>query len=191
MGFLKSSFTKKAESFTSDPGKTEYDNWLDFAANGGSYEEWQRMKRMNNLLFAEDSTEIFRQYIEEVHPISDSYYSALQKIEKEWSILYNLKDFSGTQAALFEEACKNSIALYKKMKEIDLKYGEKTATNIPALKRLAMLYEKQGNFEKSVDICKQAISFGMDERSRMIRMIKKAGRTPTAEELSIIEKSNL
>ena len=72
------------------------------------------------------------------------------------------------------------------MREIDMKYGESSPTNIPAFKRLAMLYEKQEKFEEAIDICKQACSFGMDERSRMIRMIKKAGRNPTREELKII-----
>lgn len=76
------------------------------------------------------------------------------------------------------------------MREIDIKYGERTPTNIPAFKRLAMLYERRTNYEKSVDICKQAISLGMDERSRMVRMIKKAGRTPTVDEHNIIENIN-
>lgn len=75
----------------------------------------------------------------------------------------------------------------EKMREINKKYGETTPTNIPALKRLAMLYERQGNYEKSIEICKMACSLGMDERSRMLRMIKKAQREPNEEEKSLLD----
>ena len=88
----------------------------------------------------------------------------------------------------FVKDCLSNIAAYKEMLRIDRKYGQKTATNIPALKRLAMLYEKQGRFEDAVNVCKQAYSLGMDERSRMARMIKKAGRKPTQEEQSLFDK---
>jgi hypothetical protein len=52
-----------------------------------------------------------------------------------------------------------------------------------------MLYEKQGRFEEAVEVCKQAYSIGMDERSRMVRMIKKAGRNPTQDEQRMIDKT--
>ena len=179
---------KKKPTFTPNLDKTEYENYLDFLASGGTAEDWKRLKRINNIRFVEDDTVRFERYQKEVNVVANCYYSTMQQIEKEWSILYNLQEYAGNKADLFEKACKNNIELYKKMREIDLKYGEKTATNIPAYKRLAMLYEKQGHYEKSVAVCKEAISFGMDERSRMIRMIKKTGRATTPEELSLLEK---
>lgn len=177
---------KKKATFTINPNKTEYENWLDFLESGGTSEEWERLKRDNYIRFANDDTIRFERYGKEVNKVANRYYATMEQIEKEWSILYNLKEYTGNRAAAFEKACKDNIELYKRMHEIDLKYGEKTATNIPAYRRLAMLYEKQGFYEKSVAVCKEAISFGMDERSRMIRMIKKAGRTPTAEEAALI-----
>lgn len=180
---------KKKTTFAPNPNKTEYENYLDFLASGGTAEDWKRLKRINNIRFAEDDTIRFEQYQKEVSKVANCYYSTMQQIEKEWSVLYNLQEYAGNKADLFEKACKNNIELYKKMHEIDLKYGEKTATNIPAYRRLAMLYEKQGFYEKSVSVCKEAISLGMDERSRMIRMIKKAGRTATPEELELLESN--
>lgn len=178
---------KKKTTFTPNPNKTEYENYLDFLASGGTAKDWKRINRINNIRYAEDKTKCFERYQKEVSVVANNYYLTMQQIEKEWSVLYNLKDYEGINAALFEKACKKNIELYKQMRQIDLKYGEKTATNIPAYKRLAMLYEKQGLFEESVAVCKEAILYGMDERSRMIRMIKKAGRTPTAEEAALIE----
>ena len=82
----------------------------------------------------------------------------------------------------------NGIFYYKEMRIIDLKYNEKTPVNVPAFTRLAMLYEKQGEYEKAASICKEACILGIDERSRLVRMLKKSGRTPTAEESALIEK---
>jgi hypothetical protein len=73
------------------------------------------------------------------------------------------------------------------MRQIDIKYGEKTALNVPAFTRLAMLYEKQGEFEKAAAVCKEACLLGIDESQRMLRVIKKAGRQPTAEELELMK----
>ena len=73
------------------------------------------------------------------------------------------------------------------MRKIDLKYNEKTPVNVPEFTRLAMLYEKQGEYEKAAYISKEACALGIDERSRLIRMLKKAGRTPTAEETALID----
>ena len=83
--------------------------------------------------------------------------------------------------------CLNDIRYYIEMRKIDLKYNVKTPLNVPAFTRLAMLYEKQGEYEKAAFICKEACLLGIDERSRLIRMLKKAGRTPTAEETVLIE----
>lgn len=50
-----------------------------------------------------------------------------------------------------------------------------------------MLYEKQGRYEECINICKKAIGFGVDERNRMNRMLKKAERKPNEEELKLLD----
>lgn len=174
-------------SFAPDFELSEYDNLLNFLDADGTTKEWERLKAQNRWKFKKSETEIFLQYQDEVKPISDKYYSIMDKIQKDWSVLYNMKDYTGKLASKIEKECFEDIALYDKMREIDTKYGESSPINIPAFKRLAMLYEKQGRFEESVKVCKKAYSYGMDERARMARMIKKAGRNPTKDELSLLE----
>lgn len=188
MEFLKFLFTgKSTDAFKPDFTKSEYDNWLDYISMGGTDKQWKSLKRENKWSFPKDSTEIFMEYQKESKPISDKYYALLEKIEKDWSTLYNLKEYTGTLAQKVEKECIDAINYFKKMHAIDIKYGESSPRNIPAFRRLAMLYERQGKYESSVDVCKQAISFDMDERARMLRMIKKAGRTPTAEEMKLLD----
>lgn len=181
------SFLKpKSINFSPNLKKSEYENLLDYFECGGSSEEWERLKAVNGWCFRESAAEKFERYKNEVKLFSDRYYKQIQEIEKDWSAIYNLGAYTGQLADKLEQKCLANIADYIEMRKIDRKYGEKTATNIPAFRRLAMLYEKQGRFEESVNVCKHACSLGMDERSRMIRMIKKAGRTATAAEQKLL-----
>lgn len=179
---------RKNVRFVPNFAKSDYDNWMNFLGSGGSSAKWNRQKKKNKWAFAESEVETFERYKKEVNAVADRYYTQLPQIQEEWSVLYNLGNYTGSLADKFEKACLSNIEDYKKMLRIDKKYGEKTATNIPAFKRLAMLYEKQGRFEESVEVCKQAISYDMDERNRMARMIKKAGRKPTLEEQNLLDK---
>lgn len=173
---------KKQIKFIPNFKKPDYDNWLDFIDCGGSSKEWERLKKENKWVFPESEAEKFQRYLKEVDAVAGRYFDKMQEIEKDWSVMYNLKTYTGSIADKFEKKCLANIADYREMRRIDSKYGEKTATNIPAFRRLAMLYEKQGRFEDAVEVCKHAYSLGMDERSRMARMIKKAGRKPTQAE---------
>ncbi len=179
---------KKKIKFAPNFKKPDYDNLLDFIDYGGTSEEWERLKKENQWVFIESETEKYVRYQKEVNKVANAYYTQMKKIQEDWSTLYNFGAYTGFLAERFEKLCLTNIANYKEMLRIDQKHGQKTATNIPAFKRLAMLYEKQGRFEEAVEICKQAYSLGMDERNRMVRMIKKAGRTPTQEEQRIIDK---
>lgn len=193
MGFLKTLFNEIIKAgqetmFTPDFNKSEYDNCLEFVSQGGTSEQWEYLKRTNNWAFKKSKAEVFAQYEKEVEYVSAAYFNLLQKIQKDWSVLYNTNNYLGMRANAFEKACLQGIDYYKRMREIDQKYGQSTPTaNVPAFTRLAMLYEKQERFEDSVSICKQAISLGIDERSRMIRMIKKSGRTSTTEEMKMLD----
>ena len=194
MGFFKSllnEFVKAVEDakFTPDFSKTEYDNWLNFLDKGGTSEEWKALKKQNGWKFKRDPVNKQLKFEKEFRPIFNEYYASLQKIKKDWSVMYNLKDYSGKRAERFERECLHNIAVYKLMYSIETKYGEGHLTEVEGYKRLAMLYERQGNFEKTASICKEAILFGNLEgmKGRLASAIKKAGRTPTAEELLLIE----
>ncbi len=180
-------FKRQTFTFQPDFRKEEHDNWLDFLEAGGTSQEWERLKAVNGWRFRESEVERFERYQKELKPFSTRYFRQMQEIEHEWSTLYNIGAYNSSLAHNLEQKCIANIADYTEMRRIDRKYGQKTATNIPAFRRLAMLYEKQGRFEESVAVCKHAWSLGMDERSRMVRMIKKAGRTATEAELKLLE----
>lgn len=195
MGILKSLFKeimKAAEEakFTPDFSKTEYDNWLEFLSKGGSSEEWKALKKQNGWKFKRDPVDKHLKFEKEFRPIFNEYYASLQKIKKDWSVMYNLKEYSGKKAERFERECLHNIAVYKSMYSIETKYGEDHLTAVEGYKRLAMLYERQGNFEKAANVCKEAIQFSNleDMKGRLAIAIKKAGRTPTAEESALIDK---
>ncbi len=182
------SFLKhKTIKFAPNLKKSEYENWLDFLDCGGTSKQWERLKTENGWRFRESKAEKFERYLSEVKEVSERYYKQMQEIQSDWSTMYNIGTYTGSLADNIERKCLANIADYKEMRRIDKKYGESTATNIPAFKRLAMLYEKQERVEEAIEICKQACSFGMDERSRVARMIKKAKRNPTPDEIKLLE----
>lgn len=190
MGLLNLLLGKKKEiDFTPNLRKSEYDNWLNFVEKGGTSDEWEKLKQENNWHFPKSKVEIFEEYLVESKDISDAYFELMEKIQKNWSVLYNSKDYFGPLAVEIEQDCIKDIAYYEKMLKINKKYKQSTATNIPAFRRLAMLYERQGKYEESIEVCRKACSFKMDERARMERMIKKAGRQPTTEEIKIISST--
>lgn len=184
-----SSESTQCSEFVADTSKSEYDNRIEFLERGGTLEQCDSLKAKNNWTFDISETDSYTNYLSAVRPVSNKYYSQVEKIQSDWSVLYNLKDYTGPLASKFEDDCYDNINSYIEMKTVYEKYKQTIPTNIPAFRRLAMLYEKQERFEEAVDICRKACSFGMDERSRMVRMIKKAGRTPTAEEEIIINQT--
>lgn len=134
--------------------------------------------------------ETFQEYWERTKPITDEYFELLPKIERDWSVMYNMKTYTGKVADNLEKNCKRSIDLFERWHQIDIEYDQLSPLNVPCLKRLAMLYEKQGDYEKSINVCKIAVDTGVnisDAKPRMVRMIKKARRKPTDEEMKIIE----
>ena len=148
MGFLKTLFNEIIKAgqeamFSPDFNKSEYDNWLEFVSKGGTNEQWEHLKRTNNWAFKKSKVEVFAQYEKEVKYVADAYFALLQKIQKDWSVLYNTKHYVGVRANAFEKECLKGIDYYIRMREIDQKYGQSTPVNVPAFTRLAMLYEKQ------------------------------------------------
>lgn len=157
--------------------------------------------KLNNLSaeeddFAERKIEIarFQEYMDKTKPITDEYFHLLEKIEADWSVMYNMHSYQGKIAKALENDCKRSIDLYKKWHQIDLEYGEDTPSNVPCYRRLAMLYERQGKYEESINICKETIKARVnisDARPRLVRMINKAKRQPTSEEMELIESDDI
>lgn len=181
----------KQNAFTPDFNKDEYSNWIDFIGNGGTDDEWKSLVKENGWEFKEDK---FVQYQKKIKPINDKYFSQMHEIEQDWSMLFKSKVYVGENADKLEHKCKNNIDLYKKIKKIDSDYGHTSPENVPAFKRLAMLYEKQGQYEMSISVCVDALkqgAWGCGMQNRLARMIKKAKRNPTSVEMNLINDSRL
>lgn len=187
MGFFSKLFAGTVFTFKPDFSKTEYENWLEYLHVGGTDSEWKELKSQNHWKFKTDPIEKFSNYDSELRPIFSEYNRLVKMIKEQWSVLYNSNNYTGQLAQNIEHNCLKAISCYKEIRVIDMKYNQDLMIGSPAFTKLALLYERQGNFEKSICICKMACSLGIDEKSRLKRMIKKAGRTPTAEELELID----
>lgn len=119
----------------------------------------------------------------------EDYDLSANIVKSKWSIIYNLKCYKGERADELEDLCLQNINAYKKLYKLEEKYKINHITVIEGSKRLAMLYEKQGRYEEAISVCKEACFYGVNERNRMARMIKKANRQPTPEENEIIGNS--
>ena len=122
------------------------------------------------------------------------YYDNSQKIESQWSILYNLKTYTGSNADRYMELCRLNIQQYTKMNDRGKHYTDyESPLGVPAYKRLAMLYEKQGNYEASFEVCIEAIKSGIlydgnksGFKGRAARMIKKGNIQPDEEIITLL-----
>lgn len=113
---------------------------------------------------------------------SEIYYNNLEKLEERYSVLYNLGLIEGSEVDDFIELCERNIMEFKRYKEACASYKEEMPRNVPAYKRLAMIYEKQGRYEEAIEICAAAIHDGVVDdgtkgrmRGRLARLIRKYG----------------
>lgn len=153
-------------------------NWKMINAALDSYEEDAKKK----------VTE-YEAYEQELRPLADPYFEMLERIERNWSVIYNSNAYHSDLADQLAEDCFESIQLYEKLCAFYKKHGEKTPPSAPAFKRLAMLFERQEEYEMAIAVCRRAIlsgETGSNPASRLIRLAKKANRNLTDEELELV-----
>lgn len=187
MGLLNLLFGKSTSTFEPNFSETEFDNWLDYLDKGGTTREWEILKKENNWSFAEDETEKHFAYEKELRPVFNKYNKLLDLIQHQWPDLYKSKDYNSKLAAKIEKECDEAVSYFKEIQKIDSKYNQPVMNGSPIFTKLALLYERRGDYEKSIKVCKMAIEIGMDESKRMEKLIRKAGREPTSEEFSLLE----
>ena len=191
MGLLKFLFTGKAtDAFKPDFAKSEYDNWLDYVSMGGTDKQWKSLKRENKWNFPKDSTEIFMEYEKEFRPVFNKYSKLLELIKHQWPDLYKSKDYNSKLALKIEKECYEAISYFEQIQNIDKCHNQPVMNSSPMYTKLALLYERRGDYEKGIEACKMAIKVGMGEHGRMEKLIKKAGRTPTDAEMELINNEN-
>lgn len=135
-------------------------------------------------------SKLFKKQKEE-NTVTDEYFFLMNKIEENWGILYNSKDYKSELSEIIKKDCLKSIDLYKKMITTDPMFMQSPPQNVPAYTRLAMIYEKRKEYDKAIEVCTDALlqgAWGNNMAKRLERMIKKADRKPTKEELELIER---
>lgn len=191
MGFLKFLFTGKAtDAFKPDFTKSEYDNWTEYLDMGGTTKQWKTLKKENKWKFPKDEVDKHIEYERELRPVFNKYSDLLALIKRQWSDLYKSKDYNSKLASKIEKECYEAISYYEQVQNIDRRHNQPTMNGSPVYTKLALLYERRGDYEKGIEICKMAIKVGMGEDGRMEKLIKKAGRTPTPEEQQLLETSD-
>lgn len=181
-------FNKKV--FIADVSKTEYDNWLNFLEQGGTTKQWDKLKKENKWIFKKDQIEAFSKYEEKFRPLFNEYSKSALNIKLEWTAISNEKFYTGQRVNLLIELCKHNIEIYKKMVVLENQHNKDHLQESEGYKRLAMIYEKQEDYEKAIAVCKEAILLGdiKSMPSKLNRMIKKLRREATNEEKELIQK---
>ncbi len=125
--------------------------------------------------------------------LSKIYYDNLEKLEEQYSVLYNLRITEGEAVDSLIDLCKQNIVDYMRFKEACQPYGEEMPSSVPAYKRLAMIYEKQCRYEEGIEVCVAAIKNGVYDdgekgkmRGRLARLIRKYNDNVSEEVLKLL-----
>lgn len=156
-------------------------------------------KKANTNIQIRDEFEKYRvpinpSYIE-YNKICAEYYEGTAEIETMWSVITNLGLYNSNESEVLIDKCIKNIKDLDKMvafgKTIDKNYTG--VQNAPAYIRLAMLYEKRGDYDPGISVCIEGIKKGCVEDNskgkmygRLARLIKKAGIEPTQEMINMI-----
>lgn len=126
-----------------------------------------------------------------------NYNELLRDIESDYSVLNTIQGFSGPDGDKLIQKCFEALKLLVRLvPKWDMYYNHVLPRNVPAFKRLAMIYEKRGEYEAAANICVNAIKSGFPAdgskagmRGRLARMIKKGNleTTPEMQECLTIE----
>lgn len=139
-----------------------------------------------DLLFSKSNGSTnYQNYEKEMRPVFDKYFKRINNLKSDWSRLIHTKNYNSKLATKIENNCLEAIDFYEKLYYIDRKYNQDPMTGSPAFSKLALLYERQGEYEKAIKICKKAYEFDIDETARMQKLIKIIGRDLTADEKKI------
>lgn len=119
--------------------------------------------------------------------ILDQHFKNIEKIKMLYTVANNLSLPDSPEMQKVINLCLDDIALapqiYNYCKEMANHYNDNLDNhlfNYVSFQRLAIIYEKQGEYQKAIDICRQAIELGFYKDGtagqmpgRMARLIKK------------------
>lgn len=110
------------------------------------------------------------------------HYRNSQKIETNYSILYQARTFHGSKADQLIALCKKDIELAPALKDFWGATGS-VPPSYGTFKRLAILYERRKEYDEAISVCKQSLELGFLEgkpgqtQARIVKLLRLAGRT--------------
>lgn len=159
---------------------------IGFAIHMGNSSQKSNQNKVNeSQLIATDSvinlsdSEKYMKYLTDSkrNKIVADYFNGMDKIKKNASLLYQSGITTGEPIDELIEQCYENIAQYDKWKKIANAEMEELPLNVPAFKRLAIIYDRQSKYDLELEVCKQAIARGLDMgmEARAAKCAKKLG----------------
>lgn len=130
----------------------------------------------------------------EYQMLSDKYYKMSEKIEATYSVINSMNAFDKSAGDTFIELCRETIDIIERIYPKWKMYNQVPYAN-NVYKRMAMAYEKRGQYKEAADVCLEAIRIGFESDGtnggylgRMVRMLKKGKIEPNSEMKYLISK---
>ena len=102
----------------------------------------------------------------------NKHFDLMPKIDELYSSVMHSKDYTGSKAKRLEELCKKDISLapdvWKGMKQNSPQLC--SPPTYPSYRQLATLYERRGEYEKAIDVCRAAIRDGYNDDGTRAKM---------------------
>lgn len=121
-----------------------------------------------------------------------TYYEQMEQIQEAWSVLYNLKAYDTDKADRFEDMCIDNIKNYFAMRSAEegTPAEDDRDYDVPAYTRLAMLYERRGEYDKAIEVCAESIKdrWVKGEYARLARMIRKSKSEVSDDIMALLDQ---
>lgn len=111
-----------------------------------------------------------------------------EEVEADYSVISTMGIQSGPQLEAFIKKCNRALDAVERLTPLWVKYRQELPTLCAPAKRLAMVYEKCGDYDHAAAVCLRAIKNGWTDdgtsgamRGRLARLVKKGGLPVTPE----------
>ncbi len=120
-----------------------------------------------------------------IKDIEKQHFNNLEIIKAQYSVLYNLDRFHSPEMDNLISLCIQDISLAKRLGDY-WKYAWKELPQYETFKRLAIIYEKRGEYALAIEVCVSAIQLGYIKDGsdgqmygRLAKLLRKSGIKPT------------
>ena len=120
----------------------------------------------------------------------NEHFDLMPKIDELYSAVMRSNDYTSAKARRLEELCIRDVSLAP-----DVWIGMKRSSpqlrsrpTYPSHRQLATLYERRGEYDKAIDVCRKAIRAGYNDDGTQMKM---SGRIERLKEKAAKQKSTL